>query len=302
MESFGILTPPKLENRDDFIRSLQLCPANLLELVRNGLMRYVDDIRWAGEKNGLDFDQVFDLCGPYMQRAAEVDSFVLKLGAEAKAQVASEVSRRQVAEDACEVDSCDVMDGESSRGGRRDSNGGGAPVASSTFESSELKAASSVKNAEFLGRPRKKRSNRKKVKFVKSGTKVVVRRWSDGEEFGPFDVETAGQYFLRVRNPVSGKSGRVCRKRFGTFDWRPPRDSQSVDLESGEGSRSLCTPRYGAWSCPSWRCGSAISAPIGPYSCRSVCDARFDPGPWFGPIIGRCGAPIRHTACFRRSN
>ena len=305
MESFGIWTPPKLENRDDFVRSLQLCPANLLELVRNGLMRYVDDIRWAGSKNGLDVDQVFDLCGPYMQRAADVGNFVLKLGAEEKAQVASDVSRRQVAEGACKAESRDSMDGESSRGGRRDSSGGGAPVASSTFESSELKAASSVKNAEFLGRPRKKRLNRKKVKFVKSGTKVVVRRWSDGEEFGPFDVETAGQYFLRVRNPVTGQRGRVCRKRYGTFDWRPSRASRSVDLESGEGCRSQwssSSPRSGAWSCPSRWCGSGRNAPIRPYSCRSVCDARFDPGPWFGPIIGRCCTPNRHTPRFCRSS
>ena len=155
MESFGIWTPPKLENRDDFVRSLQLCPANLLELVRNGLMRYVDDIRWAGSKNGLDFDQVFDLCGPYMQRAADVGNFVLKLGAEEKAQVASDVSRRQVAEGACKVESRDSLDGVSSRGGRRDSNGGGAPVASSASESSGFSAASFAKNAEFLGKPRK---------------------------------------------------------------------------------------------------------------------------------------------------
>ena len=120
-------------------------------------------------------------------------------------------------ERARKVESRDSGDGASSRGGQRDS-GGGAPVASSASESSGFSAASFAKNAEFLGKPRKRRLNRKKLKFVKAGTKVVVRRWADGAEFGPFDVETAGQHYLRVRNPVSEKVGRVCRKRYGTFD------------------------------------------------------------------------------------
>ena len=200
------------------------------------------------------------------------------------------------------VESRDSRDGVSSRGGRRDSSGGGAPVASSTSESSGCSAARFAKYDEFLGKQRKRRSNRKKLKFVKPGTKVVVRRWADGAEFGPFDVETAGQHFIRARNPVSGKSGRLCRQRFGTFDWRPPRASRSVDLESGEGCRSVCTSRSGAWSCPSLRWNSAKNVPIGPLCCRSVCDARFDPGPCFGPIIGRCGTPNRHTSRFCRSS
>ena len=306
MEVLGELAPPPLEDRDVFMRSLQSCPTNLLALVRNGLDRYVDDIAFVGKQRGLDPAKIADLASAYVMRSIEIGMFTENRLKEKKVtQVASSVSRRQVAEGACKAESRDSMDGESSRGGRRDSSGGGAPVASSTFESSELKAASSVKNAEFLGRPRKKRLNRKKVKFVKSGTKVVVRRWSDGEEFGPFDVETAGQYFLRVRNPVTGQRGRVCRKRYGTFDWRPSRASRSVDLESGEGCRSQwssSSPRSGAWSCPSWWCGSVRNAPIGPYSCRSVCDARVDPGPWFGPIIGRCCTPNRHTPRFCRSS
>ena len=192
--------------------------------------------------------------------------------------------------------------GVSGRGGRRNSRVGGAPVSSSS-SCSELQAAINAKTADFLGKPRKRRRNRKKLKYVKSGTKVVVRRWSDDEEYGPFDVITAGQHFIRVRNPVSGESGRVCRKRYGIFDWRPPRDSRSVsDLESGEGYRCQSTTRDGAWSCPSLVCGSARGVPIRPWCCRSVCDARFDPGPWFGPTIGRHDVASRHLCDFRRSS
>ena len=291
MEVLGVHAPPPLEDFDDFMRSLQSCPTNLLLLVMNGLGRYIDDVHKLGKKKGLDPDQIRDLGNPYLFRSLEVGKFIQNRATKEKLAQVAPKSRRQVVKSSRKVESRDNVDGESSRGGRRDS-GGGAPVASSTSVSSGFSTASFAKNAEFLGKPRKRRSNRRKIKFVKTGTKVVVRRWADGAEFGPFDVETAGQYYLRVRNPVSGKSGRLCRKRFGTFDWRPPRASRSVDLESGEGCRSGCTPRGGAWSCPGWR----------PFCCGSVCGARIDPGPWFGPVIGRSGAPYRHTLCSRRSS
>ena len=303
MESFGSLAPPPLEDYDDFQRSLQLCPVKLLKFVEHGLMRYVEGIQAGGRLKGLDEAKIEQLCQPYWKRSVEVSDFEQRLRGSVKTQVTSRQSLRLVAVGAREVDTSDSVDGVSSRGGFQDSSGGGAAVPSST--SSELQAAEIADTAEFLGRPRRKRLNRKKLKFVKAGAKVVVRRWADGAEFGPFHVETAGHYFLRVRNPVSGQKGRVCRKKFGTFDWRPPRVSRSFYLESGEGSRSQWSSsslRKGAWSCPSPRWSSEESVPFRPYCCRSVCDARFDPGPWFGPMNGRCGAPNRHTSRFCRSS
>ena len=178
-------------------------------------------------------------------------------------------------------------------------------VESFTPESSGTVAAKVAKNAEFLGKARKGRRNRRKMKYVKPGARIVVRRRSDKVEFGPFDVITAGRHYIRVRNPVSGDGGRICRKKFGTFVWEPPRASRSVDPESGEEGRSQWStgsPRSGAWSCPSFGWDSAKCAPVRRYGCRSVCDMRFDPGPWFGPVIGRCCSPNRHAFCSSRSS
>ena len=196
--------------------------------------------------------------------------------------------------------------GARSWGGRRDSHSaGGASVESFTSKSSDVVTAKVAKDAEFLGKARSGRRNRKKLKYVKAGARVVVRRWSDKKEFGPFDVVTAGRHFVRVRNPVSGDSGRICRRKFGTFFWEPPRASRSVDPESGEEGRSLWSswsPRSGAWSCPGFGWRSGKSVPIGPYCCRSVCRDRVDPGPWFGPIIGRYGVASYHTCQVCRSS
>ena len=260
MESLGVYTPPPLENHDEFAQSLQLCPTSLLSLVANGLRRYVDDIKYAGRQKGLSYDSILDFCRPYEQRAADVSDLALKRRARENAHVAH---------------SKEDLDSASSPGGRRDSNvGGGAPV--------------SVSTPKTATKP-----------FVKPGASVLVRRRAGNLEYGPLQVITAGQYFLRVRNPVSGVYGRVCRKKYDVFDWRPPLASRSLNLESGVGSRSRWSswsPRSGTWSCPILERGPV---PVRPCCCSQVWNARVDPAPCFGPKVGRYRAASHHTSVRR---
>ena len=191
-----------------------------------------------------------------------------------------------------------------SRGGRRNSQVGGAALSETiTSKGGPAETAHFSKSADFLGKARQKRRNRKKLNFVKIGANVVVRRRTGSLEYGPLEVITAGQHYLRVRNPISGIYGRVCRKKFQTFNWGPQRASRSVILESGEAARSQSSSlssRSGAWSCPSLKWASPRNAPPGPYCCSSVLDPRFYPGHWFGPS-GRFN-PCQHAAKFRRSS
>ena len=295
MENLGVYTPPPLENHDEFAQSLQLCPTSLLSLVANGLRRYVDDIQYAGRQKGLSYDRILDFCSPYEQRAADVSDLALKRRARENAHVAH---------------SKEDLDSVSSPGGRRDSNvGGGAPVSVSTPKSatkptsscSELQTAETASTVNVLGKKRRRLSSRKKLKFVKPGASVVVRRRAGNLEYGPLQVLTAGQYFLRVRNPVSGVYGRVCRKKYDVFDWRPPLASRSLDLESGVGSRSRWSswsPRSGTWSCPILERGPV---PVRPCCCSQVWNARIDPTLCCGQKVGRYRAASHHTSVRRSS-